>query len=52
MQHGFDIGIALETLEYCIGQSVKRNRPIFNSVRIMQRHADEAIRKIIANLNG
>ena len=52
VQHGFDIGISLETLEYCIGQSVKRNRPIFNYVRIMQRHADEAIRKIIDNLNG
>ncbi len=29
VQHGFDLGISLEVLEYCIGQSVKNNRPIF-----------------------
>jgi hypothetical protein len=40
----------LETLEYCIGQSMKSNRPIFNYVRIMRKHADEAIRKILDNL--
>ena len=50
VQHGFELGIPLETLEYCIGQSMKANRPIFNYVKIMRRHADEAIRKIIDNL--
>ena len=30
VQHGFELGIPLETLEYCIGQSMKSNRPIFN----------------------
>lgn len=50
VQHGFDIGIPLETLEYCIGQSMKKNRPIFNYVRIMRKHADEAIRKVLDNL--
>ena len=52
MQHGFDLGIAVEVLEYCIGQSVKSNSPIFKSLKIMRRHADNAIRKIIDNVNG
>ena len=52
VQHGFDLGISLEVLEYCIGQSVKSNRPIFNYLKIMRRHADTAIRQIIDNLNG
>lgn len=52
VQHGFDLGIPLETLEYCIGQSMKSGRPIFNYLKIMRRHADVAIRKIIDNLNG
>jgi hypothetical protein len=52
VQHGFDLGISLEVLEYCIGQSVKSNRPIFNYLKIMRRHADSAIRQIIDNLNG
>lgn len=43
-------GVPLEVLEYCIGQSVKRNRPIFNYVKVMRRHADEAIRKILDNV--
>lgn len=51
VQHGFDLGISLETLEYCIGQSVKASRPIFNYLKIMRKHADVAIRKIIDNLN-
>ena len=51
VQHGFDIGISLEVLEYCIGQSVKTNRPIFNYLKIMRRHADTAIRQVIDNLN-
>lgn len=51
VQHGFELGIPLETLEYCIGQSMKKNRPIFNYVKIMRKHADIAIRKIIDGLN-
>lgn len=50
VQHGFELGIPLETLEYCIGQSIKRNRPIFNYVKIMSRHADNAIKMILDNL--
>ena len=51
VQHGFDLGISLEILEYCIGQSVKSNRPIFNYLKIMRRHADIAIRQILDNLS-
>lgn len=50
VQHGFELGISLETLEYCIGQSMKKNRPIFNYVKIMRKHADIAIRKILDGL--
>lgn len=50
VQHGFELGIPLETLEYCIGQSMKANRPIFNYVKIMSKHADVAIRQILDNL--
>lgn len=50
VQHGFELGIPLEVLEYCIGQSVKKNRPIFNYVKIMRKHADEAIRRILDSL--
>ena len=50
VQHGFELGVNLETLEYCIGQSMKMNRPIFNYVKIMRKHADQAIRKILDNL--
>lgn len=50
VQHGFELGISLEILEYCIGQSMKTNRPIFNYFRIMRKHADGAIRKIIDGL--
>ena len=46
-QHCFDLGISLEIAEYCMGQSVKGNRPIYNYVRIMRRHGDEAIRKVL-----
>lgn len=49
-QHGFELGIPLETVEYCIGQSMKRNRPIFNYVKIMSKHADIAIRQILDNI--
>lgn len=40
------LGISLEVLEYCIGQTVKSNRPIFNYLKIMRRHADTAMRQI------
>ena len=52
VQHGFDLGISLELLEYCIGQSVKNNRPIFNYLKIMRKHADVAIRQILDNLSN
>lgn len=52
VQHGFELGIPLETLEYCIGQTMKKNRPIFNYVKIMSRHADVAIRQVLDYLNG
>lgn len=52
VQHGFDFGISLEVLEYCIGQSVKSNRPIFNYLKIMRKHADVAFRIILDNLAG
>lgn len=51
VQHGFELGIPLETLEYCIGQSMKVNRPIFNYVKIMRQHADLAIRQILDQLH-
>lgn len=50
VQHGFDLGVPLSTLEYCIGQSMKEDRPIFNYVTIMKEHADKAIRTILDNL--
>lgn len=50
VQHGYDLGISLSTLEYCIGQSMKEDRPIFNYVSIMKKHADKAIREILDNL--
>ena len=46
VQHGYDLGIQIETIEYCIGHSMKANRPFCNYLRIMQRHADAAMRKI------
>ena len=50
VQHGFDLGVNLEVLEYCIRQSVKYNRPIFNYLKIMRLHADVAFRRILDNL--
>lgn len=50
VQHGFELGISLEVLEYCIGQSMKSNRPIFNYLKIMRQHADTAIRTILGEL--
>ncbi|MFA6813432.1 MAG: site-specific integrase [Bacteroidaceae bacterium] len=50
VQHGYDLGVRLEILEYSIGHSNKEKRPIFNYVRIMRGHADEAMRLILDNL--
>ena len=33
-QHGYNIGIQIETIEYCIGHSMKSNRPIGNYPQI------------------
>lgn len=52
VQHGFDLGIPLEVLEYCIGQSMKKNRPIFSYAKVMITHADAAIRKILDNIKN
>lgn len=46
-QFAFDLGIKTEIIEYCIGQSMKENRPIYNYVRIMQKQADAAIMRVI-----
>ena len=46
-QFAFEIGVRTEVIEYCIGQSMKSNRPIYNYVRVMQKYADEAIRQVI-----
>lgn len=46
-QFAFEIGIRTEVIEYCIGQSVKANRPVYNYVRVIQRYADEAMRNVI-----
>ena len=50
-QLAFDLGISLEVMEYCMGQSVKANRPIYNYVKIMRRHGDEAMRKVIGEVS-
>ena len=49
-QHGYDAGVQMETIEYCIGHSMKRNRPICNYIRVMQSHADVALRRIFDRL--
>lgn len=49
-QHGYNIGIEIEKIEYCIGHSMKNNRPIFNYIRIMQEHADKVFREIFDQL--
>lgn len=51
-QFAFDLGIRIEIIEYCLGQSMKENRPIYNYVRIMQRQADAAIRRVIDYTNN
>jgi hypothetical protein len=52
IQYGFDLGIPLEILEYCSGQTMKANRPIFNYAQVMSRHADAAIRQIVDNVKA
>lgn len=49
-QHGYNLGIQIEKIEYCIGHSMKNNRPIFNYIRIMQGHADKVFREIFNQL--
>lgn len=51
-QYAFDLGIKTEIIEYCIGQSVKENRPIYNYVRVMQKQADMALRRVIDYTNN
>lgn len=51
VQYGFELGVPLEVLEYTIGQSMKQNRPIYNYIRIMRKHSDEAVSKIIEYTN-
>ena len=46
-QFAFEIGTPIEVIEYCIGQTMKTNRPVFSYVRVMQRQADTAIRNVI-----
>ena len=49
-QHGYNLGIQIEKIEYCIGHSMKCNRPIFNYIKIMQEHADKVFREILNQL--
>lgn len=49
-QHGYNIGIQIETIEYCIGHSMKSNRPIGNYIRVVRSHADSAMRRIFDEL--
>lgn len=51
-QFAFDLGIRTEIVEYCLGQSMKENRPIYNYVRVMQRQADAAIKIVIDYTNN
>lgn len=46
-QFAFMIGIKTEVIEYCVGQTVKSSRPIYSYVRVIQRQADTAMRKVI-----
>lgn len=49
-QHGYNIGIQIETIEYSLGHSMKSNRPIGNYIRVMRSHADIAMRRIFDEL--
>lgn len=46
-QFAYDLGVRTEIIEYCIGQSMKENRPIYNYIRIMRKQADAALRRVI-----
>lgn len=46
-QFAFLLEIPTEVIEYCIGQSMKKGRPIYNYIRVMQSQADDAIRRVI-----
>lgn len=46
-QFAFELGVRTEVIEYCLGQTMKDNRPVYSYVRVMQKYADEAIRKVI-----
>lgn len=50
VQYGLDLDFQLHVLEYCAGQTMKSDRPIFSYGKVMKSHADEAIRKIIDHL--
>lgn len=43
----FELDVPTEIIEYCIGHSMKKNRPIFNYIRVTMPKADQAIRKVI-----
>lgn len=49
-QYGFNLKEPPHVLEYCMGQTMKSDRPIFDYGKVMKEHADEAIRKIIDHL--
>ena len=51
-QFAFELGVRTEVIEYCLGQSMKSNRPVYSYVRVMQKYADEAIRKVIDYAHG
>lgn len=51
-QFAFEIGTPIEVIEYCLGQIMKMNRPVFSYVRVMQRQADKAIRNVIDYTNN
>ena len=50
-QFAFEVGTPLEVVEYLLGQTVKSNRPIYNYVRVMTRHADFAIQNVLDYTN-
>ena len=45
-----DIIWEYKSRKYCIGHSMKSNRPIFNYIKIMQEHADKVFREILNQL--
>lgn len=49
-QHGYQLGIQIERIEYCIGHSMKSNRPIFNYIRIMHEQANRVFRIILDSI--